>query len=129
MSDKPELGQMLFGNPTGSYGMPEYADALVRALLHEISRVYWNRNQKSWDDHADPAICGVEFRPYWWGDDEAPEATKPNLKFDHSEQEVRWYKRPGRGTSCTIEWGPLAWTEWFGAALKTIRAADVRVGE
>lgn len=114
---------MLFGNPTGSYGTKDYQDALIEGLLNEIERVYLNVNQKEWDRHEDPNIKGLEFRPYCWNE-ESEEASKPNLKFDGSKQEVRWYKYPGRGQSVTEDWEPKEWSKWFDLGLSIIRKHD-----
>lgn len=120
MSLTPELGQMLHGNPTGNYGTTEWVNALISALLVEIERVYWNNNQKEWEASEDPGLNGVVFRPYYWGDD-PHEAELPNLKFIFSDQEIRWYKHPGRGMSCTLLWTPEEWIEWFNLGLQAIR--------
>jgi len=123
VSDKPELGQMVFGNPTGEVGTEEFADALITELLHEIGRVFWNREQREWDGYEDPKIKGMIFNSYYWGDDEEI-AKRPNLKFETSDQEIRWYKHSGRGQSCTCEWSTDQWNGWFVSALKIIRAGD-----
>lgn len=123
MSKEPELGQMMFGNPTGNYGTKTYQDAFIYYLLDEIEKVYWNKYQVEWNRHYDPKFKGMEFRPYYW-DEENPEAKKPNLKFDFSKQEIRWYKHPGRGQSCTLNWKAKMWTWWFNNALKVIREND-----
>ena len=120
MSKELELGQMIFGNPAGGFGTDEYTDALVKYLLSEIGRIYWNKNQDEWDYHDDPGLKGVEFRPYYWGDDNK-EAEKPNLKFSHSPQEIRRYKHPGRGQSSSLKMDEKQWREWFEGALKVIR--------
>lgn len=121
MTTQLELGQMAFGNPWGDYPCPHWVDALVRELLREIERVFWNRNQRKWDQSEDPCIPGIEFRPYYWGDDES-EAAKPNLK--HGDVEVRWYKHPMRGSSLNVEPTPEAMIAWFESAANAIRAAD-----
>ena len=123
MAREIEMGQAVFGNPTGDYGTPPFVDALVEGLLSEIDRVYWNVNHEQWNRHADPKIPGLEFRPYYWGDDET-EADKPNLKFDFAEQEIRWYKHPGRGQSSSLEYTPAEWAEWYEQGLKIIGEAD-----
>jgi len=125
MSLEPEIGQAMFGNPTGDYGTEEWQDALVSALLSEISRVYWNRNQVEWRGLEDPGLEGVQVRPYYWGNDEE-EQELPNLKFNFSQQEIRWYKYPGRGQSCLLEWEPQEWIEWFNKGLEVIRSNDKR---
>jgi hypothetical protein len=118
---QPELGQMVFGNPWGEYECPAYVDALVRDLLREIGRVFWNVNQREWDKCEDPTIPGIEFRPYYWGSDE-DEAAKPNLK--HGDVEVRWYKHPMRSSSLNVEPDPAVIIPWFESALAAIQAAD-----
>lgn len=120
-----ELGQLIYGNPTGDYGTRNYQDALVLSLLDEIERVYWNKYQAEWNRHDDPKLVGVEFRPYYWGDTEE-EAIKPNLKFIFSEQEIRWYKHPGRSMSVTIDWTPDEWVQWYENAYQLINANDER---
>lgn len=73
-----ELGQILHNNPVG-LPTPDYVDALMSKLRREISRIYWNVNQKQWKeadevDLWDPAsralsyetgIEGVVWRPYY----------------------------------------------------------------
>ena len=117
MATEPELGQILFGNPTGEYAAPEAGDALVEGILSEIERVFWNLRQREWDRYEDPTIPGVEFRPYYWGDDEA-EAEKPNLAFGGVE--IRWYKYPGRGSSCNRDLTPAEWFAWFHACIQAV---------
>ncbi len=117
----PELGQLAFGNPWGEHACPQWVDALVRELLREIERVYWNKNQCVWDRRADPRIPGVEFRPYYWGDDEVEQA-KPNLK--HGEIEVRWYKHPMRSSSLNVEPRPEVILPWFDSVLAAIHGDD-----
>lgn len=58
---EPELGQLVFGNPIGAYESPDWVDALVNAVLNEIERVFWNKNQREWNRFEDPRIPGVEF--------------------------------------------------------------------
>jgi len=128
MSDSPELGQLCFGNPTGSHGTDSMVDAIVDYILAEIERVYWNDRQKEWDRCDNPNIPGVEYRSYYWGDDEV-EAGKPNLKFDFSPQEIRWYKHPGRGQSCTIKWTAQEWRDWCNKAIDLLRDYDMKARE
>lgn len=120
---KMELGQAVFGNPVGNYETERYQDALVLSLLDEIDRVFWNKNQKQWDRHEDPKLTGVVFRPYYWGDNE-DEASLCNLCFDFSDQEIRWYKHPGRSMSVTLAWTPDEWVKWYSNALNLIESHD-----
>lgn len=124
-----ELGQMCFGNPTGQHEMLPYQDALVRDVLREVERVFWNLNQRQFDLASGDTLPGLELRPYYWGTDEDKQALS-NLKI--GEQEIRWYKHPMRGSTCTLEWGPEQWVRWFDFAMAFIQrieqtAAKVRV--
>ena len=130
MSDyTPELGQMCFGNPTGEYEMPEYTVALFFGLWREIGRVYWNRNQEEFSNYGsdDPEIPGIVVNAYWWGADDTPESARPNFTF--GDVEIRWYKYPGRGMSCNVDWEPRQWVEWFDACLEKIQGSDTDIGK
>lgn len=120
-----ELGQLVHGNPTGNYATKNYQDALVLSLLGEIDRIYGNLNQDEWNRCDDPNLVGVEFRPYYWGDD-PEEAAKANLKFVFSDQEIRWYKHAGRSMTVTIDWTPDQWVQWYENAYQLILANDER---
>ncbi len=122
MTMTPELGQMFNGNPWGEHACPQWVDALVREILHEIERVYWNKWQRPWSDE-NPGIPGIEFRPYYWGDDET-EASKPNLK--HGDVEVRWYKHPMRSASLNVAPDPAVIIPWFESAIAAIHATEKR---
>lgn len=110
---------MAFGNPWGEHACPLWCDALVREILREIARVFWNRNQREWDSREDPGIPGIEFRPYYWGDDPA-EAAKPNLK--HGGVEV--YKHPMRSSSLNVEARADTIIPWFESAIAAIHASE-----
>lgn len=120
----PELGQAIFGCPSAEFAVPDYANALMLHVLDEIDRVYWNNHQEHWERHDDPKIPGLTFRPYWWGNEEAPEADLPNLVVDGFDLEIRWYKHAGRSTSCNRELTPAEWVEWFDCAMGTVRKAE-----
>lgn len=116
-----ELGQAIFGNPTGDYEISDLGKACLHAVLDEIGRVFWNREQREWNCSDDPRIPGIEFRPYYWGDDEQ-EAALPNLSF--AGVEIRWYKHPGRGTTANQAMSPNDWAAWLTSALAAVEAAD-----
>jgi hypothetical protein len=119
----PELGQLGFGNPFGEYVMDDFSIALTEYLFEEIGRIYWNINQKDWDEE-DPEIKGITYNPYYWGESPAKQKL-PNFKIKGSKQEIRWYKYPGRGQTCTIDFSPEEWKEWFESALKLIRKNEI----
>lgn len=122
---EPSLGQMAFGNAWSEFEMPRFARALFDGIIEEIRRVYWNREQREWEVHDDPKIDGVTYRPYWWGDENAPEVEMPNFVFDaRPDVEIRWYKWPGRGMNCNVTMTADEWVAWFDACFAAIRAAD-----
>lgn len=103
------------------YPMPDAAQALFQGLLTIISRLYWNREQEEWDQIQDPDIPGLLWSPYDWHDD-SPEASAPNFVFRNAPahlhgMEIRWYKHPGRGLTCSKVWDYTQWGEWYDACL------------
>ncbi len=65
---EPELGQALFGNPTGQYDCSDFVEALVASLFEEIDRVYWNIHQKAWDRLESPDFPYITYKTYSWGE-------------------------------------------------------------
>lgn len=126
MNYVPELGQFAFGNPTGPYACPDYAAALIEEILYRIGLAYWNREQDEWRRDVDPEIDGIAFRPYWWGDESAPEASLPNLEC--CGLHLRWYKYPGRGMTIEEEWPPVRWVQWFDEACGLISKQENKEG-
>lgn len=140
-----EIGQLLHNNPVGA-PMPEFAQALIVAIRDEISRVYWNVNQRQWaethSDHPwswnekDPpkfetGIPGVEWNPYYnWGgapddaDWDQAKASAPNFSFE--KVEIRWYKHFGRSMNANVQWPPDQWVAWFDRCIDAIRVYENR---
>lgn len=97
-----ELGNMAFGHSRGAWPIPrepQYEDAIVNALepLGEFN---------AWENHIGSAC---EVHPYWWGEEDAPEANRPNLHHFASGLEVRWYKYPLRDSYASREVSPEEW--------------------
>lgn len=118
------------------YECDDFIEALLMAILAEITRVHWNIYQHSWgaswhaDEIEDPEIPGIQFTRYYDGcecEDE-PEHRKdcrharPN--FQHEDVQFRWYKYPGRGMSTNKEWNAEEWRAWFQRCLATIRSFE-----
>lgn len=120
----PELGQAVFGAPTGEYELPRYADALFTAIWRELGRVFWNREQRDFASRGeeDPKIPGFTVRAYRY--DDAPESELPNFVF--GDVEIRWYKWPGRGMSANVDWTPEQWVTWFDAAMTALHEYDLK---
>lgn len=114
-----ELGHMLFGPEPGAVEMSNYAEAAFWFIHHEIKRIYWNKNQKEWDGRVeDPELPGITWNAYDW--DGASDA--PNFAFD--EVKVWWYKYPGRGMTCNVDWDANQWAAWMDKCLAAVRKAD-----
>jgi hypothetical protein len=107
---EPELGQAIFGNPTGDHALPAMVSLAFEGIRGDIEIAYWNRFQREFEPGlplVKGEIPGIAWRPYWWGDEDAPEASLPNLTFE--DVEIRWYKHFGRGMSCNVEMTPDRW--------------------
>lgn len=99
------LGQLVCGNPWGALDFGGLLD-YVSGELYVLSEMLGRKNP---DDQAHGCLGGewgygqdfksdvFEMHPYWWGDENAPEAYRPNFKC--GDLEVRWYKYIGRGMS------------------------------
>jgi hypothetical protein len=133
-----EIGQIIHNNPV-LIPAPDFVEALLSHIRHEIARVYWNVNQKPWsgcDDFGesdernyDTGIPGVEWHPYYnWGgspdddDWDQSEADKPNFSFEGVE--IRWYKHIGRSLNTNCQWHPEKWARWFERCMQTISAYE-----
>lgn len=95
-----ELGNLLFGHSRG--------DFKVDRVLQDSSE--WNRliSLSDSDFYGYTSIKDIEndgggyengvftIRPYWWGDDDAPQAQMPNFLYKPIGFEIRWYKYPFR---------------------------------
>ena len=114
----------------------------MESIRDEISRVYWNVNQKtfydsserSWGEHdSDPplGIPGMEWWPYYnWGgspgdpDWDQKAANRPNFSFEGVE--FRWYKHFGRSMNVNVVWPAEKWVRWFERAMQTLRAFETQ---
>jgi hypothetical protein len=122
---QPELGQVVHGVPWGTYALNDAQEALFHGITDAIDDAYWNRYQTNheWNDGDTLSIPGgIEIADYWWGDDEAPEASRPNFAFDGVE--IRWYKHPYRGLSINKRMTMNQWVAWYDRCLAVIRAWD-----
>lgn len=117
---RPELGQALFGQPTGEFEMPEWVQSMFDGIYNEVERVYWNTRQSEFHDYESADFGKVHFRPYSWGDEDAG----PNFWHDDNPQRVRWYKHPGRGMSCEVLYDVNAWIDWHDMVMGELRRVD-----
>lgn len=128
MADKlerfePELGQMVFGQPTQEYDGGELLDAALTYLSEELDRVLWNRLQKECpspfaNSGARFETEGLAIHSYDWGSENQPW----NLKC--GDVEISWYKWSGRGQSVNKPMTPNDIAVFLGQALAIIRGCD-----
>lgn len=116
----PEVGQMLFGNPTGAFDMPPYACSMLHGLLKHFDRIYWNKHQKEWQRDENTELGPVYFRPYFWGDDDDPRVAEANFGIAGDPVEIRWYKHPARGQSVNMEMTPGQWAAWHDRVYRAL---------
>ena len=135
-----EIGQIIHNKPVGRSAQ-DFTQALVSAIRDELSRVYWNVNQKPWAGSPqgydwwneplsyEPLPPGIEWRGYYnWGgspeddDWDQGEADKPNFSFEGVE--VRWYKQFGRSMNVNVVWSAEKWQRWFERCMQTIYAYE-----
>ncbi len=129
---EPEIGQMLFGRPTSEYEVPDFAEACFNHARRELGR-HWNNvyasepnEQGEYAEFAERGFYppdhqpfGVTYRAYNW-DEDAPD--EPNFAWDGLE--IRWYKYPGRGMSCNVDWTPQQWADWLNKFMRYFAKLD-----
>lgn len=101
----PPIGQLACGNLWGTFDFGELAD-FVSDELCALSEMLGKKNPDAqahgclggeWGYGQDFKNDTFEMHPYWWGNEDAPEAYEPN--FQCGDLEIRWYKYIGRGMS------------------------------
>lgn len=120
----PELGQMMFGQPTQTYAVPDIWEAALEMLGHEVWRVENNRGNQD----ANPmSNSGHRFdcdkfsaHAYSWDDEE----DQP-WNFKWRDVRISWYKYCGRGMSANMDLTPDMASEMLIECLAATRALDV----
>lgn len=99
-----ELGNMLFNNSNDNqvYDCPRWVVALLADINNEISRKYWNENQKVWDSAF--ANTGNEYigkcfevHAYNWDEDDFLPCN-----FSCDGVRISWYKHVRRNPTINI---------------------------
>jgi hypothetical protein len=117
----PEIGQAMFGQPTGEFEVPDWVQSMFDGIMREVDRVYWNTRQQEFSDSLSVDFGKVHFRPYSWDDDND---AGPNFWHDDNIQRIRWYKHPGRGMSAEVFYEVNAWIDWHDAVMAELRRID-----
>ena len=117
----PEIGQAVFGCPTGEYDFNSLTDAhVIEYMLRIIA--YFATGDVTYASHPieDEFKNDVfEIRPYYWGDDDE-EAELPNFKHYESGLEIRRYKYIGRGMSVNKPTCPRCFANIFADCLNSL---------
>lgn len=112
---EPELGQMCFGTPWNAIDLDiEFPDAeyflcVLASLTGAESTTYADNFQND----------TFEMHPYWWGDEDAPEAERTNFKC--GDVEIRWYKYIGRGMTTNTYQDEDAWKAMFAKCIWSLK--------
>lgn len=89
--NRMELGNMLFGHSRGEYPLTNRQLVNCKswyALCKKagVDAGYGHGENYGFDNDT------FTIRPYWWGDDDAPEATLPNFLYKPTGFQIMWYK-------------------------------------
>lgn len=101
------------------YDAPLLAKAILRYLMQEVSRVYWNVHQQEFEGDAEWE--GLTARAYREYDDDDPRADLPNLEC--CGVAFSWYKHHGRGVRTNAGYSAAEWEVWLEQAYT--RLADI----
>lgn len=94
MECKPEIGQVLFGNPHQRYKATPLCEACMSVIGEIIAAKLGLRPMENSGDRFD--CDSFSAHAYDWGDDDQP------WNFKWRNFEVSWYKYLGRGTSMNM---------------------------
>ena len=82
--------------------LPQYIQAFLDKIEHELDRIMWNINQEEYDSpfrnsgNVDGFVCDTfEAHAYEWDYDNEPTY---DYNFKYKDIEITWYKHSGRGT-------------------------------
>lgn len=124
---QPELGQMVFGQPTQQLDAPEILEAVFDRIARELDRVMWNRDQQEYENPfsntGNRFECDTfKVHAYDWGSDDQP------WNFAWRDLRVSWYKWMGRGMSANMEVTPDLASQCLTECLEAVRALDADDG-
>lgn len=120
----PELGQMVFGQPSQTYEVSDIWEAALSMLGYEIWRVEHNRGN---GDNNPMSNSGARFdceafsaHAYSWDDEE-----EQPWNFRWRDVRISWYKYCGRGMSANMVLSPDQASEMLIECLRATRELDV----
>lgn len=121
---QPEIGQMMFGQPSQELECPEWLEAYLWMIDSELSRVMWNVHQEEWDSPFQNTGNSYkndtfELEAYSW-DDETPQP----FNFKWKDIQISWYKHCGRGMSINKKVTHKEGEQLLNECLKSIRKQD-----
>lgn len=122
---QPELGQLVFGQPTQQFAVPDIMTAVLEKLATEYERVGWNIHQKDIENpfyNMGPTYNlktdVFEVCAYSWGEEGQP------FNFAWRDLRVSWYKWCGRGASSNVEITPEMAATCLEECLASLNALD-----
>lgn len=92
-----ELGNLLFGHSRGNYQVDRKYQERFCEVLEKAGYDSYGCSES-----GDNLYPNFTVRPYWWGDDDAEEATLPNFECKELGLEIAWYKYPLRDSYSNI---------------------------
>ena len=115
MTYVPELGQACFGREWHNHEPPYLVEnwlLIIKAMLET----------DGWYDEDNGVFS---MHPYWWGEEDDPEADRPNFKC--GDVEVNFYKHIGRGMSTNTQMSDMDWHKMFVRCVQ--KAIEIKEAE
>jgi hypothetical protein len=104
------------GNPH-LHPLPQFATALVAAILAQLDEVYRIRHQELWDRLRDPFVEGLIFRPY---EPDQEFSAMGNLVVEGVS--IQWFRFPGRHEYSDVAMTADQWCHWFERVQARLKA-------
>lgn len=116
-----ELGNLLFGHSRGTFIVDR---KLERYFVEQLESLGFDAYGYTKEGKYGFQNEIFEVRPYWWGDDDALEATLPNFRYIPMNIEIRWYKYPLRDSYSNKPITYELLTEIFRECKKNIKKGE-----
>lgn len=118
-----EIGNLLWGHSREQYSVPRKYQEYFGDMLEELGFDRYGLPLFTEDRTFQNDVFAV--RPYWWGDDDSPEAELPNFEYYPMHFKLHWYKYPLRDSYSNLPVQKEMLEEIFEGCKKSLRKEKI----